>query len=203
MEATIAISKSEDSASGSSDSGSNEQTGHHGNVGVGDSREQVVVSPASGGERFSLDGSSPEPTAAAAPKPAQPTTALDARPIAGPKTVNQLALEVGSGNDIVRIQAQQNAGTLRVAVHSPNADLAPHLNERLPELMKQLDLRGFDSRVVAAQSPMRSVEVGQSHSHSSGGFDQHSNDTPRDHQQNRRRSRSQGWDDLVMQLHYE
>jgi hypothetical protein len=98
---------------------------------------------------------------------------------------------------------QQEAEAVRVAVYSPSEHLAPQLREALPDLLKQLEQKGFDPRAIVTPSTAPTPEVRtETANDSNTGFQQQSRDAFQ-HRQERRRDRKDAWADLVMQLHYK
>lgn len=68
-------------------------------------------------------------------------------------TLQKLAVVVRGANQSVRLDIRQQAGSVRVAVHSDDASLATRLREGIPELISRLVDSGFEATVTPTADP--------------------------------------------------
>ncbi|SPE39817.1 hypothetical protein SBA3_3430002 [Candidatus Sulfopaludibacter sp. SbA3] len=72
-----------------------------------------------------------------------PTPARE--PVNPPAAAREIKLQFGGGDSRVQVQVAARAGEVKVAVHTPDADLAGALREDLPSLAARLEQAGFHS----------------------------------------------------------
>jgi hypothetical protein len=130
------------------------------------------------------------------------------------RSVDRIGLTIRGADDlVVRVAVNRSGDLVQVGVHTSNTGLASQLRVSVPDLVRRLDLQGYETRVSMAQSSYSlsaPSAIASAHTQFRSGADSNGNtksngnlahqDEPR---QQRQRNPQRAWRELVSKMQAE